>query len=429
MDPVAIGLIAAVVVGYGLVSRRLSTTTVSAPMVFVTAGLLLGSQGVGAVDFEVEQGLVEGLIEATLVLVLFTDATRIDLGELRPEAALPSRLLGFGMPLTIVAGTLAGLSLFPDLPLFEAALLAAMLAPTDAALGQAVVSSPRVPARVRQTLNVESGLNDGIALPVVTVLLALTAVEVDPQDPGFWTTFVLKQIGFGVSLGALVGGVGGWIIDRASRRDLMDGTFQQLATLALAAAAWAGAESLDGNGFLAAFVAGLAFGVVARAQCPHIEEFTEDEGQLLTLLTFLVFGGAFVGPALGELTWRTAVYALLSLTAVRMIPVAVSLLGAGLKPETIGFLGWFGPRGLASILFLVIVVEEQSLAEPGLLMATVTWVVLLSVFAHGITANPAASWYRRRYAAMSDRATMPESAPVHEHALRVPLRDDRGPTW
>jgi NhaP-type Na+/H+ or K+/H+ antiporter len=412
-----VALVAGFVFAYSLFSRRLADTVVTGPMVFVAAGILIGPEVLDLVDLDVEAELVQILAEVTLALVLFSDATRIQLG-LRHEVALPARLLGVGLPLTIGLGTVAALLLFGDLTFWEAALIGAILAPTDAALGQLVVSSDKIPVRVRQALNVESGLNDGIAAPVVTLFLALAAIQLDVETPGYWAVFTLEQIGFGILVGVGIGYFGGRLVDECAGRGWMEGAYRQLSTLAVAFVAWGFASAIDGNGFIAAFAAGLTFGVAARDHCRHVGDFTEDEGQLLTLLTFLLFGVAIAGPALTELTWQVALYAVLSLTVVRMVPTAIAMVGGGLKPETVLLLGWFGPRGLASIVFGLTVVEAD-LAGGSQLYLVVTWTVLASIVAHGVTARPATAWYARRYADRADEhEDMPESTEVRDLPTR-----------
>ncbi len=418
-----LGVIAAFFVIYGAFSARVPRTVLTAPMLFVTFGIVMGPEALGVLELSIDQEAVRLLAEATLVLVLFSDAARIDLRVLRSQAQLPARLLAVGLPLTIAAGGLIAAVLFGALEFWEAMLVGAILSPTDAALGQVVVVSERIPVRIRQTLNVESGLNDGIALPVITLFLALAAVDEDLASTSFWVEFLLKQIGYGVLLGVVVGYVGGLIIDRASRRGWIDGTFQQLSTLAVGVAAFAFASVVDGNGFIAAFVAGMTFGVVARGTCHSIHDFTENEGQLLTLLTFLVFGAVIAGPALDDLTWQIALYAALSLTVLRMVPVAISLVGSGLHRDSVVFIGWFGPRGLASILFGLFVLEEVALAGRSEVFLVVTWVVLASVFAHGLTALPGVGWYAGRYEEMADQHhEMPEAVEVEEIPTRIRRR-------
>ncbi|MCZ7531414.1 MAG: cation:proton antiporter [Acidimicrobiia bacterium] len=369
--------------------------------------------------------MVRTLAELTLVLVLFTDAARIHLRSLERESALPVRLLLIGMPLTIAVGAAVAYGLF-DVALWSALLLAAVLTPTDAALGQIVVASPRVPARIRQTLNVESGLNDGIAVPFITLFIAGASATQSVRSAEYWASFAAKQIGFGVLVGVGVGLVGGWLVQRATASGWMDGTFRQLAVLSLAVGAFFVAEEIDGNGFIAAFVAGMVVGNVTREACSGIFDFTEEEGQLLALLTFMIFGGTFVGPAFDELTWEVVVYAVLSLTLIRMVPVAVALAGAGLRRDTVLFVGWFGPRGLASIVFGLLVLETADIPGHEEIFTAVTWTVLISVFAHGLSAVPLSRLYGRRVEEAAREPGMAEMlAPVEQRLRWVPhhLRD------
>ncbi len=417
-----LGLIAAIVLVFGLVSARAARSLISAPMAFVAIGIVIGPEGFDLLGLEVDAAVLEVLAEVTLAVVLFTDATRIDLRVVRTDGTIPGRLLAIGLPLTVAAGLGAGLLILTDLSLWEAALLAAILAPTDAALGQAVVSDRAIPVRIRQALNVESGLNDGIAAPLVTVFLALAVVEIETGTAATWLRFAGEQIGYALLIGVATGLVGGWLIRTCTDRDWMTGTFRQLSTLALALMAFGFAGAVGGNGFIAAFTAGVAFGVVAREQCPHIGDFSEDEGQLLALLTFLFFGAALAGPALGEITWPILAYSLLSLTLVRAVPVALSQLDGGLRAETTGLLAWFGPRGLASIAFVLMVLEEAELPGGETIQLTVTCTVLLSVIAHGVSARPWARAYGRRMAEAEEREDMPEHQPTPEMRPRITHR-------
>jgi NhaP-type Na+/H+ or K+/H+ antiporter len=344
---------------------------------------------------------------------LFSDAMRIDLGRLRRQAEIPARLLGIGLPLTIVAGTLVGLALF-DLSLWEAALLAAILAPTDAALGQAVMTSPAVPVRIRQSLNVESGLNDGIALPAVTVFLALAAATGETDS---WVRFLAEQIGWGVLVGIAVGGAGGWLVARFSDRGWAEGGYRQIAVLALAVVAMTVADEAGGKSFIAAFVAGGTFGGTGRRVLPVAGELTEDIGQLLSMLTFVVFGALLVGPSVAGVELRMVVYGVLSLTVVRMIPVALALSGSGLRRPTVAFVGWFGPRGLASILFALTVVEAEVLPDDRWIFTVTACTVVLSILAHGVSAGVLAARYGAWYAAHPQAPDMIESMPSPELPL------------
>ncbi len=412
-------LIAALAVfGYGMVSKNVLPAVITPAMVFTSVGLILGGGVLGVFDPGLTVTSTEVIIEATLVLVLFSDAVRIDLRVLRTHAGPPLRLLGGALPLTVVAGTGVGMWLL-DLPIWNAMLLAAILAPTDAALGSAVVTDQRLPATVRQTVNVESGLNDGIVLPLVTVLVGVVASEVDDESTSEVARFVAEQIGFGVAAGLIAGGLGGLVLARSVRSDHVSGVFRQLSTLAVPVVAYATAVLLGGNGFIAAFVGGIAFGRAIPGAVEHVVDFTEDYAELLTAATFLVFAAGTAGPLLDALDWRVALYVVASLTVVRIVPTLIALAGSGLLLETRLFLGWFGPRGLASILFMLTVVEDLSAAAAQPLLVAISWTVLVSVYAHGLSAAPWAARLSRKLAEHSAaEVAMAESTDVPELPTR-----------
>ncbi len=418
MEALTVIALATMVLAFGLISRRLQHGVVTAPMVFVVFGLLIGQQPLGLMHAEEAEGAIHLFAEITLILVLFGDATRIDLRALRREYDLPVRMLAIGMPLTIALGTGLALWLVPEFPVFEASLLAAILTPTDAALGQSVVSEPSVPARVRQTLNVESGLNDGIALPVILVLAAF-AEPMGEHDLQPFALLTAKQLVLGPVVGVAVAWLGGQAIELASDRGWMNRAFQQLSGLSLAFLAFAASEWVGGNGFIAAFVGGLTMGNTARDPCGCIYEFLETEGQALILVTFLLFGAVMIGPAVEHWTPEVWLYVALSLTVARMLPVALSLIGLRLQPATFAFLGWFGPRGLASILFGLLIVERTGIALRHEIIAIVVATVLTSVFAHGISAYPAARVYGRHIARRKADPASPEHRGV---AVEMPTR-------
>jgi NhaP-type Na+/H+ or K+/H+ antiporter len=389
-------VLAIVVFAFGLVSRRLDGTILTAPIVFVAAGVILGPGGLGLVEFELDDHTVLLLGEVALALVLFTDAARTNLSALRQNEALPLRLLGIGMPLTIALGTVAAALVLTDLTFWEAAIVGTVLAPTDAALGQAVVSNPRVPLRVRQALNVEAGLNDGLSVPFLALFLTLAVAEEELQPASYWVRFALEEVGLGVLVGVGVGLVGGWLVSRASKRGWMTDPFRRLALLALALIAWALADQIGGNGFIAAFVGGLAVGPTVERSGEQLIRFTEAEGQLLNLSVFFIFGVLVIG-LMAPLSWEVALYALLSLTVIRMLPVALSLIGTHLRGVSVLFMGWFGPRGLASIVLgLIVVAKAPLLAGREEVELVVASTVLLSVLLHGVTAAPLSAVYARR---------------------------------
>lgn len=421
MDLATIAAVTAIFLAYSLVSGKLSGTIVTAPMLFVAIGFAAGPGGFGVVAVNVQHEVIHLIAELTLILVLFTDAARIDLGRVRRDHNLPSRMLLIGLPLTMLFGALVAAFLFPGFSFWEAALLAALLAPTDAALGQAVVSDKIVPVRIRQTINIESGLNDGIALPVVLLLAAVASAHFNASDSGQWLRFGLLQVTLGPLVGVVVGFAGARLIDTAAAKQWMGESSQGIAILALAIFAYAMAEVVGGNGFIATFVAGMVFGNAIRNACTFLFEFMETEGQLLMLLTFFIFGIALLPEGLSYATPMMFVYALLSLTVIRMLPIAISLLGAGLSPPSWLFLGWFGPRGIASILFVLLVLEEMQLPHRHELLAVTMITVALSVLFHGISAAPFAKLYGRLAGRMGE---CEESQVVTDLPLRGGMTPD-----
>jgi sodium/hydrogen antiporter len=378
-------------------SRALTGTPVTAAMVFVALGLLLGPKALDEIDVASAGAGVRTLAEAALTLVLFCDASRIHLGELRREAGLPLRLLGIGLPLTIALGALGALALFGQLTLGEALILGVVLAPTDAALGQAVVGEPSVPARIRQGLNVESGLNDGICVPLLFAAVAAADAESTIAHGQHPLTLLAEEIGYGLLGGAVAALVIAAIVRWAGSRDMIAPAWRRVVPVAGAALAYGLAAPLHGSGFIAAFTAGALFRALIGRDPAEMNVLAEDIGSLLSAVTFLLFGAILLAPAIGEATWQLILYAVLSLTVVRMAPVAVAMIGSAARRQTVGFLGWFGPRGLASIVFAVIVVEESSLPHEHLLLLAIYLTVGISVYAHGASAAPLARRYGRWY--------------------------------
>jgi sodium/hydrogen antiporter len=351
------------------------------------------------------------------VAVLFCDASRIDLAALRRAAGVPLRLLGIGLPLTIALGALAAAALFGQLTFWEAVIVAVVLAPTDASLGQAVVSDPRVPQRIRQGLNVESGLNDGICVPLLFAAVAAADVESEISDGRSAGTLLLEELGFGALGGVVAGLLIALIVIHAGRRELIAPMWRPVIPLAGTALAYGIAVALHGSGFIAAFVAGAVFRAVLRRDPEKLNRFAEEVGNVLNGVAFVLFGALLLGPTLGALSWKLVLYAVLSLTLVRMLPVAIAMFGSRARVPTIGFLGWFGPRGLASIVFAVIVVEESRLPHEDLIVLAIYLTVGLSVFAHGLTAAPLAARYGRWFE-RHPRRTM-EAEPAETPRLRA----------
>jgi len=385
---------ALLVLAYGLVSGRLEGTPITAPMLFTAAGFAVAELAPRPRGGDEALSILLHVAEIGLVMLLFTDASRSDLRALTAIRNLPVRLLTTGMLLTLALGAAAALVVFPGFSIWEAGVLAAILAPTDAGLGQVIVASPKVPDRIRQALNVEAGLNDGLAVPFLMVFIALAANAGGGDGPRL-SSVIVEQLGIGSLIGVGIGLGGGWLLGVAWRRKSMSPSFAQLATFTLPVLCLLASEASGASMFIAAFVAGLAVQIGFSDAGEHSVEFTEGWGQILNLLVFFVFGYLVAG-TFHELTWRIWLYALLSLTIVRMLPVAAALLGAGLDRATVLFMGWFGPRGLASIVLGLIYLEHASTSggHPTIRLAVMA-TVLISIVAHGASATPGIALYAR----------------------------------
>lgn len=399
--------------GYALVARGLDRIWISGPMVFVASGLALGPEGAGLLDLSLDSEVVLTFTEITLAALLFADATSVPLRAIEADAGVPGRLLSVGLLLTIAAGTVLGLAVIPDLGWAGAALIAAVLAPTDAALGMAVVTDRAVPVRVRRALNIESGLNDGIATPFVAVFLAALLSEEGLQG-GSWVAEAATELGLAIVVAVVVGGLGGRLLSLAADRGWTSAASEQFFVLVVAILAYVGAVEIGGNGFVSAFSAGLVFGAAGGARRKGAIGFTEDVSLFASFVVWVIFGTAFVGPVLaGPVDASFVVFALLSLTVIRMVPVAIALTGKGFGTKTVGFMGWFGPRGLASVVFTLLAVEELADTPVDLpLFEVATLTILLSVVLHGLSARPLAAAYGNRIAAGEPSA--PELVDVPE---------------
>ncbi len=388
---------AILLLSFGLFSRLSERNNITGPMFFMTVGILASSLVFGLFEFNPEMGPIKLVAELALTLILFIDATLIDRGFFRtPPAKTAARLLLIGLPLTMLLGTGMGVLLFGTGSIVAIVLMALILSPTDAALGQAVVKSEDVPGDIRQSISVESGLNDGIALPPILICLAMLGADAGHHDGG-WGSFVLKQVTLGPLVGLLVGFCGGWLIQKMSDLGWMEETFQRLSALPMAIVAFALAEVVGGNGFISAFVAGLGLTIaVTSDHVRHqIQEFGETEGTQLILVVFLIFGLVMVPIASQYWGALELLYAVLSLTLIRMVPVAISMIGSGFDGKTVAFMGWFGPRGIASVLYLLIAVAAIGFEGYERVMSVIVLTIMISVFAHGITATPLS----RRYGA------------------------------
>lgn len=385
-------IVLGVVAIYALMARWIELSVITLPMIFTGLGIALGGTGLDLVPMGAGNEVIHAFVEITLVLVLFSDASGVKRQNLSGgNVTIPLRMLLIGMPLTVALGTLVAMWVSPNQPWALALLVAAILTPTDAALGQSVVSNPNVPKRISQSINIESGLNDGLAFPIV-LLAAITAARATGyeggQAPDNVAVFALLQTTVGLLVGAIVGYGAAKLLDFAISRNATTTVAQGLYFLSVAFLAYFGAELVGGNGFIAAFVGGLVFGNTLRAPSVFIREFMEGEGQLLTLATFFIFGSVLAPIGLEHASWKTVTLALLFLTVVRMLPIWLSLAGLKLSSYEKIFLGWFGPRGLASILFALLVLEEFPIPGAQELTACVVLTVLISIVLHGVSAAP-----------------------------------------
>jgi NhaP-type Na+/H+ or K+/H+ antiporter len=385
-----LAVVGALVVGWAAVSKWAGRIGVTAPMLFVAAGVALGGERV--LHVTLSSSTMKVCAELTLVMVLFADAARVRLPSLRQDVGLPLRLLGIGMPLTVGLGALLDHWVFGSFGVWMAVLVAACLAPTDAGLGAGIVTDQSVPSRVRRALNVESGLNDGLVAPLVALGIAAVAGEMTGAS-GTSLLHAAREIGIGVLIGIGGGLVVGWLLAWTNRQNWTDSGAGAVATVAAAIGTYSAAVALHGNGFVAAFLAGLCFGVFQHEVGPQPLELTEGLGQLLACLVWFAFGAAMLRPALtSPEVLRALGYAVLSLTVVRMLPVALALFRTHVGLATVAFVGWFGPRGLASVIFALLAFDALG-HESSTLLATVSITVALSVVVHGLSANPLISRY------------------------------------
>jgi sodium/hydrogen antiporter len=409
--------LAVVIVAYTLVASKLERWWITGPMVFVAAGTILGPGALDVLPLSLTNETVVTITELTLALVLFSDASTVPLGDVEGDSGLPRRLLFVGLPLTVVAGAVLAYVIFPNVGWAAAALVATILAPTDAALGLAVITNKAVPVRIRRALNVESGLNDGIATPLVTLFIAAAAAE-EAIGETSWGLEALKQIGLAIATAIVVGYLGGKALAFAKDHGWTSEVAEQIAILALALLAYQGAVAIGGNGFIAAFAGGILFGAATRRRPAEAVQFTETVALSASFVVWSIFGALFVGDLLThDLSAQPIVYAVLSLTVIRIVPVAIALIGTHLRSTTVAFMGWFGPRGLASVVFTLLALEEiERAGSGGMLLQTVTWTILLSVVLHGISAAPLAARYGASIAEASD---IPEKAPAAEPRIRL----------
>ena len=382
-----LAILALFIFSYSLVAGRVERAAASGPIVFVISGFIMGPMMFGWFDGDVSRDGIKLLADLTLALILFIDAANADFSVLKKQFRIPSRMLLLGLPGVIFLGTLTAAVLFDSLSLFEAAILGTMLAATDAALGKAVVTNKAVPKEVREGLNIESGLNDGLCVPILFLFIALALGSVEGSSTMLALHLFAQELGIGLIVGLGLTAVGAkgfrWCLDKGWVTEI----WIQVTVVALAIACFSVAQSLHGSGYIAAFVGGLLFGYIAKKATHKLVLAAEGVGETLALMTWFVFGAAVIGQSFQAFTWEMLIYAFLSLTVIRMLPIFLSLAGTGEKTASKLFLGWFGPRGLASIVFAIIVLNRE-VPNAKFLAMVVVLTVFSSLVAHGISANP-----------------------------------------
>jgi sodium/hydrogen antiporter len=387
---IELSILALFIFCYSLVAGRLERAAASGPMVFVMAGLLMGPLGLGWFDGDSSRVEFRVLADLTLALVLFIDAANADFAILKRQFRIPLRMLLLGLPGAIFLGTILASLLFDTLSLFEAAILGTVLAATDAALGKAVITNKAVPAQVREGLNIESGLNDGLCVPILFVFIALAlGSETEGTTTMLALELVAEELGIGLAVGLTITTIGTWLLRWCWKQGWVTEIWKQVTVVALAIACFSVAQSLHGSGYIAAFTGGLLFGFKAKEATHKLVLAAEGTGETLALMTWMLFGAAVIGQSIKHFTWEMVVYALLSLTVIRMLPIFLVLTGTGESTPSKLFLGWFGPRGLASLVFAIIVINE-GVPGGGLIAMVVVLTVFFSLVSHGISANPLA---------------------------------------
>ena len=396
-DTLIIFIIALIVLLYGFFSKSLENHNISGPMVFMFFGLVLSPLVLDIAHLDINDDIVKTIAEIALIIVLFSDSSTINIKKFKDQWKIPTRLLLIGLPLTIVFSTYAGTLLFSNESLINLLLLALILAPTDAALGKAVVTDTTVPLKIRSAINVESGLNDGIVFPMLITVVLLIVGHKELGNDSSWVPYLLTQISLGFIIGAFNGYVGAKLLTKAVKNNWIRESYRNLSPISLAILSFYFAEYFGGNGFISAFVAGVFFGSFSKVIDIQTEAFLEGTGEIFVLISFLVFGLTFIPATIAYIDASVITYALLSLTLFRMLPVAVSLSGLKLSLATKLFIGWFGPRGIASILYIMIVAHMIiDIQGHEKLYATITLTIFLSIILHGLSAKPFVALYSKK---------------------------------
>lgn len=377
---------------YSVVSGLIKRWYLAPGLIFVLAGMVLGPFGFGVIDIGTDTVSFTIVAQLALTVILFNQAAQLDVSAMFQRREITFRLLVVGIPLALVLGTLTALLVLPVMPLWEAVCLAAIVAPTEVALIDALLEDTRIPERVRHALSAESGFYDGFALATVLAALALASERADP-DAGRWTQFLIRTELVSVIVGVVIGAVGGLVIARSRVRGWMSDTWAQLATLAIALVCFQMGEGLHGSGFVAAFAGGLAFAFMARrADVTPDMQVSDAAGQLLELMVFAMFGSQAVIAGWQDAGWRVVVFAVVALFAVRLIAVSLALIRCDLPARDRLFIGGFGPRGIGTLVLGLLLLERGQIQQFELITQVVVVTVTLSLVLHSLLAWPGIRW-------------------------------------
>jgi NhaP-type Na+/H+ or K+/H+ antiporter len=376
------------VLAYAVVSGLVRRAYVAPALIFVVFGAALGPAGLGLID--VKNAAAESftvLAQLALTVILFNQASRLNLRTVLGCGRLTVRLLAIGIPVTVALGTLTAVVLLPVLPLWEAVCLAVVVAPTEVALIEAVLEDRRLPERIRNALAAESGFYDGFALAALYAALAVAAEQRHPE-PARWAWFAFRTEFVSVALGLAIGAIGAAVIVRSCRRGWMSPTWAQLATLALALSCFGAGERLHASGFVTVFAGGLAYAMVSShdGETSAPTQVSDAIGELLELLVFALFGGFAVIQVWRDVGWRVVVFAVVAVFVVRVIAVLLAMLRAGLPLPSTLFMGWFGPRGIGTLVLGLLVIGKGEITQARLITEAVVVTVTLSLVLHSLTA-------------------------------------------
>jgi NhaP-type Na+/H+ or K+/H+ antiporter len=374
---------------YAAVSGLVRRWYLAPALIFVVLGVVLGPSCLGWIEAGSDTKGFNILSELALTVILFNQASTLNLQNAFRRGHLPLRLMAIGIPVTFVLNTAVGVSVLPVLPFWEAVCLAVIVAPTEVALLDALLEDRRIPERVRHALSIESGLYDGFALAALLAALALASEQTDPAAVR-WAWFAFRTEFASLAVGVLIGVIGGVVISRSSARGWMSGTWAQLATLALALVCFGLGERLHGSGFVTAFVGGLTYAVILRRNGTQTAatQVSDAAGQVLELLVFALFGAVAVVPAWRNAGWRVVVFAAVVLIVVRSAALVIALAGSGLPRRSKLFMGWFGPRGIGTLVLGLIVIEKGEITQGTLITQAAVVIVTLSLILHSVTAAP-----------------------------------------